>query len=65
MLDLISRLHDRLAMTILMVTHHPDDARVLADGVLFLQEGGVEAFGSVEKFFSEFGPAAFRDYIGG
>lgn len=65
MLALISDLHSRLGMTTLMVTHHPEDAREIADTVAFLASGRVEAVGAAAQFFSEAGPAGFRHYIEG
>jgi thiamine transport system ATP-binding protein len=65
MLSLISDLHARIGMTILMVTHHPEDSRAIADTIAFLAAGRVEAVGAAEHFFSDAGPAAFRHYIEG
>lgn len=64
MLELVRTLHDERAMTILMVTHHPDDARALADSVAYIEDGRVAAFAPVEEMFSDRAPAAFRAYIG-
>lgn len=63
MLALLDDLHERIGMTILMVTHHPEDARALADTVAFLADGRIESAGGAEQFFSDTGPQAFRDYI--
>jgi thiamine transport system ATP-binding protein len=65
MLDLVRDLHGRLAMTIVMVTHNPDDARMIGNDMIFLGAGRVAATGPVAQFFSETAPKAFRDYIGG
>lgn len=65
MLALMSDLHLRIGMTILMVTHHPEDARAIAGEIAFLVEGRIAAAGSAGWFFSETGPSAFRDYIQG
>jgi thiamine transport system ATP-binding protein len=65
MLNLLKDLHGRLGMTILMVTHHPDDARAIADRVAFLVDGRIDAEGPADRFFSASGPAAFRHYIEG
>ncbi|MCG6114684.1 MAG: thiamine ABC transporter ATP-binding protein [Mesorhizobium sp.] len=65
MLALLEDLHGRIGMTILMVTHHPEDARALADTVAFLESGGIESTGHADLFFSETGPRSFRDYIAG
>ncbi len=64
MLDLMRALHAERGMTILMVTHQPEDARDIARHIAFVEDGMVAAFASVNEMFSEVGPAAFRDYIG-
>lgn len=64
MLDLLRDLHAERGMTVLMVTHHPEDARAVAEEMVFLEAGSVSAAGPVEKFFGPDGPAAFRAYIG-
>ncbi len=64
MLELVRELHAERGMTILMVTHHPDDAEALADQVAFVDEGRIAAFSAVEEMFSASAPAAFRAYIG-
>lgn len=65
MLTLLSDLHARIGMTILMVTHHPEDARAIAGQIAFLEDGQIVAAGNVDQFFSDTGPPAFRDYIEG
>lgn len=65
MLTLLSDLHARIGMTILMVTHHPEDARAIAGQIAFLADGRIVAAGGAAAFFSETGPPAFRDYIEG
>lgn len=64
MLDEIRTLHARLDMTILFVTHHPDDARRLADTVLFLEDGRSVAAGPAGTFFGNDAPEPFRRYLG-
>jgi len=64
MVDLVRRLHAERGMTILMVSHHPEDARSLADEIAFIDEGRVAAFAPTGEMFSRAGPAAFRAYIG-
>ena len=64
MLELVRELHAERGMTILMVTHHPDDAEALADQVAFVDEGRIAAFAAVGEMFSGSAPAAFRAYIG-
>lgn len=64
MLELVRTLHAERAMTVLMVTHHPDDAQALADRIAFIDSGRVAAFADTQKMFSRDGPEAFRAYIG-
>jgi thiamine transport system ATP-binding protein len=64
MLDLVAGLQAERAMTVLFVTHQPEDARRIADAVVFLEEGTVVATGAAETFFGGAGPEAFQRYIG-
>lgn len=64
MLELVRALHAERGMTILMVTHHPEDARALADGIVYIEDGRVSAFAPTEQMFSAAAPQSFRDYIG-
>jgi len=64
MLDLVRDLHAERRMTILMVTHQPEDARALCRRIAFVDEGRIAAFAPVETMFSAQAPAAFRAYIG-
>ena len=64
MLDLLQRIHAERGMTILFVTHQPEDARRIADRIVFLEEGRMGAEGSTAEFFSDAGPEAFRRYMG-
>ncbi|MBA3449028.1 MAG: thiamine ABC transporter ATP-binding protein [Pseudaminobacter sp.] len=64
MLDLIAGLHDERKMTILLVTHQPEDAWRIGDRMLFLEQGRIVATGETELFFGKDGPEAFRRYIG-
>lgn len=64
MLELLVGVQAERRMTILFVTHQPDDARRVADDMVFLEDGAVAAAGPAETFFSEAGPEAFRRYIG-
>lgn len=65
MLDLVMALHAERGMTVLFVTHQPQDARRVAHDVVFLEEGRVAAAGPATDFFAGTGPEAFRRYIGG
>ena len=64
MVQLVSELQRERGMTVLMVSHHPDDARGFADRIAFIDGGGVAAFATTETMFSPAGPAAFRAYVG-
>jgi thiamine transport system ATP-binding protein len=64
MLDLLVGLQAERRMTVLFVTHQPQDARRIADDMVFLDEGAVAAAGPIETFFGEDGPETFRRYIG-
>lgn len=64
MLDLLSDLQREKRLTVLFVTHHPADARRIADDIVFIENGRVAASGSVASFFEKDGPEAFRRYIG-
>lgn len=64
MLDLLANLHAEKRMTVLFVTHQPDDAKKVADDVIFLESGQIAATGAAEDFFGGDAPEAFRRYVG-
>ena len=64
MLDLVADLQAERHMTVLFVTHQPDDARRIGTNVIFLENGAVAAAGGAGAFFSGSGPEAVRRYIG-
>ncbi|TPM29336.1 thiamine ABC transporter ATP-binding protein [Mesorhizobium sp. B2-3-4] len=64
MLDLVAGLHAERGMTVLFVTHQPQDARRIAEQVVFLDNGAVAATGTADDFFAGAGPEAFQRYIG-
>jgi len=64
MLDLVAGVHAERGMTVLFVTHQPQDARRIGRNVVFLDNGTVAATGSADDFFAGAGPEAFRRYIG-
>lgn len=64
MLDLIDNLHQETGMTIVMVTHHPDDALRLASTLLFLDNGLIAASGPAKDLLSDKGPVLLRNYLG-
>lgn len=64
MLALVRDLHAERGMTVLMATHHPEDAEKLAGTMLYLEDGRIAEQGPTATFFGPNGPAAFRRYIG-
>ncbi|QDZ00418.1 thiamine ABC transporter ATP-binding protein [Nitratireductor mangrovi] len=64
MLELVARLHAETGMTVVMVTHDPDDARTVAPLLAFLDEGRVLEFGKTSHILSEYGPDSVRRYLG-
>lgn len=64
MLDLLHELQAEKGMTVLFVTHQPDDARRVAQSLIFVEEGKVAATGSMELFFGNDAPEKFKRYIG-
>jgi thiamine transport system ATP-binding protein len=64
MLDLVAGVHAERAMTVLFVTHQPEDARRIGENMVFLDNGAVAATGLAADFFDGTGPEAFRRYIG-
>jgi len=64
MLALVRQLHFDHGMTILMVTHHPEDAQLIADRIAFIEAGRIVAFEDTTTMFSRAAPDAFRAYIG-
>ncbi len=51
-------------MTVLMVTHTPEDAIYLDAVLLFLDTGRISAMGPAVELLSPTGPEALRRYIG-
>ncbi|CAN7296529.1 thiamine ABC transporter ATP-binding protein [Mesorhizobium amorphae] len=64
MLDLLASVHAERKMTVLFVTHQPEDARRIGQDMVFLDDGAVAAAGTAADFFDGAGPEAFRRYIG-
>jgi thiamine transport system ATP-binding protein len=64
MLDLLVSVQGERQMTTLLVTHQPEDARRVADAIVFLEAGRIVAVGDKRSFFAEDGPEAFRRYAG-
>ncbi|MBZ9958575.1 thiamine ABC transporter ATP-binding protein [Mesorhizobium sp. B2-4-2] len=64
MLDLVADVHAERGMTLLFVTHQPQDARRVCEEVVFLDNGMVAAKGKADDFFAGAGPEVFRRYVG-
>lgn len=64
MLDLVKELQRETGMTVLMVTHTPEDALYLDAVLLFLDSGRISAIGPAAQLLSPTGPEALRHYIG-
>lgn len=64
MLDLVRELQQENVMTVLMVTHTPEDALYLDALLLFLDNGRVCAQGPAHELLSPSGPEALQRYIG-
>lgn len=64
MLELLVSVQAERRMTVLFITHQPEDAERVAADMVFVEEGAVAAVGPMEDFFGDAGPAAFRRYIG-
>jgi len=64
MLELLASVQAERRMTVLFVTHQPEDAERVAADMVFVEEGKVAAAGPMEDFLGDAGPPAFRRYIG-
>lgn len=64
MLDLVADLQKETGMTVVMVTHHPEDALRLPSMLFFLDNGRVAASGPAKDMLSNRGPALLRKYLG-
>lgn len=64
MLMLIRDLQRDTGMTALMVTHQPDDAAAIADTVVFVRNGRIEATGPAQGFFERRDIEGLSAYLG-
>ncbi len=64
MLDLVRALQQENTMTVLMVTHTPEDALYLDALLLFLDNGRIATQGPARELLSSSGPEALKHYIG-
>nr|WP_321980098.1 thiamine ABC transporter ATP-binding protein [uncultured Cohaesibacter sp.] len=63
MLKLVSTLAEKNGQTIIMVTHHPEDARLAADQTALVQDGAIAQVGPSETFFAS-PTEALKAYMG-
>jgi thiamine transport system ATP-binding protein len=63
MLALVKELHHVRGLTTLMVTHQPEDAKGLAESIVFVDAGVVRPIMPVDRFF-ESGDRRIRAYLG-
>jgi thiamine transport system ATP-binding protein len=63
MLDLVAQLSDETGMTVLMVSHDPEDALRLADETVFIDAGNAAAPRPTAELFAD-PPDALKAYIG-
>ncbi len=64
MLDLIGDIHRDSGVTIVMVTHHPQDARRAASHTAFLDGGEIVALAPTEDLFARKDVPGLADYLG-
>jgi thiamine transport system ATP-binding protein len=64
MVSLVRELHRRRQMTILIVSHHPEDAASLAGRVFFLDQRRVAHVGPTGRLLSAEAPPAIARYLG-
>lgn len=66
MLALVAKMRAKAATppTIVMVTHHPDDARGFADRLAFLENGRIRLAGPVAELLDQSPDPALRAYLG-
>ena len=63
MLSLVAELLDETGATLMMVSHEPEDARLIADHVVLVAEGRAHAPVPTGEIFAN-PPEALRDYLG-
>ena len=63
MLALVKRIQTERGLTVLMVTHDPQDAKAIADQAVFVGEGSVGGAKQVSGFFQNPSPE-LADYLG-
>lgn len=64
MLDLVTRLRRRLRLTVVLVTHDPEEARTAARRTAFLHDGRVAAVGETAALLDDPPLPVLRHYLG-
>ncbi len=64
MLDLVREVQNDRQLTILMVSHQPEDARYAASHTAFVEQGCILAMAPTEEFFRNMDLPQVRDYLG-
>ncbi len=64
MLDLVREVQNDRQLTILMVSHQPEDARSAASHTAFVEQGCILAMAPTEEFFRNMDLPQVRDYLG-
>jgi thiamine transport system ATP-binding protein len=65
MLDLIKEIQSVRKLTVLMVTHQPEDAKYAATRIAFVQAGRIAHFLPTKQFFAASAPAEISAYLRG
>ena len=61
---LLSQLQRERQMTVLAVTHHPQEWRDIADDLIFIDNGRVAKFGKAPAMLGPDAPDVVRKYLG-
>ena len=64
MTALLSELQREKHITVLAVTHHPQEWRDVADDLIFVENGSVSSSGKASEMLGANAPQAVRDYLG-
>lgn len=64
MLQLVKNLATEQNITVLMITHNPDDAHKIANKCLFIDDGEIKAFGTTESLLNQPQQHNLRHYLG-
>jgi thiamine transport system ATP-binding protein len=65
MFDLIKGIQSERKLTVLMVTHQPEDAKYAATRIAFVQAGRIAHFLPTKQFFATSAPAEISAYLRG